>query len=331
MRRDSLPVLYAKGLGHAFTTWKALLFLLAINALLALAVARPVTKALAETLDRNPYAEKLEKGADLTFFTHFERSRPDVLGGLSAFDDAFSGGAVKTSALKGPAGTLVFLGLLNSFLAALAAGGFAGRFGASRDRASLSAFGSDCGRFAFSSVVLWAISMAALFGVYRGFTALGSLYETSELRYEWLASGLLWLRLGLALFLAGVIRSVIVFARAFMGATRNGSPFLALASGAGFVLGRLPKVLTLEVLFGATALLPLALWGLYGTTWDGRDPARLALFVALQQLVVLLRIAARVGHLGAASSWLKRAAEAARPAPEKIEVEPGSRLAQAEA
>ena len=48
--------------------------------------------------------------------------------------------------------------------------------------------------------------------------------------------------------------------------------------------------------------------------WDGTDPGEFALILGGQQLVVLLRILTRAGHLGAASAYLRRSKEAGAPA-----------------
>ena len=79
--------------------------------------------------------------------------------------------------------------------------------------------------------------------------------------------------------------------------------------GLGFVLGRPARTLALEILFGALGLLPLLVWLLVGPVWDGRELGEFALILAGQQLVVLLRILTRAGHLGAASAYLRRSKE----------------------
>lgn len=322
MKREALPILAARGFVSAFTAWKALLFLLLVNAALALAFAGPVRAALHDALDSNPMADRLLGAVDATFFTHFRRAHPDVLGDVEPLEKLAAGEAPEKNplALSGAAGSLVLFGLLSALAASVAAGGFAGRFGAERERGSLSAFGTDCGRFAFSSLVLGAVALAGIVGAYLLlFAAPGRLYAASELRYEWEATGLVLFRLVAFLVAAGSVRLAVAFARAAMGISRNGNPFLALASGAGFVLGRPGRALVLEVLFGAAALVPLGLWGAWAPVWDGADPARFALLAALQQLLVFWRIACRAAHLGAASAWMRRTAEAARPAPEKLE------------
>ena len=63
----------------------------------------------------------------------------------------------------------------------------------------------------------------------------------------------------------------------------------------------------------------LGLWLLFAPSVGGGDLRLLALLVAGQQVIVLLRITARAAHLGAASAWMRGAREASRPAPAKIE------------
>ncbi|HEX7580748.1 MAG TPA: hypothetical protein VF580_12175, partial [Thermoanaerobaculia bacterium] len=87
------------------------------------------------------------------------------------------------------------------------------------------------------------------------------------------------------------------------------NPLLALATGAGRVAGHPVKALSIEVSFGVLGLGPLVLWGMFVPVWDGADLRMLALFVLLQQLLVLWRITVRASHLGAVAAWLKRGPE----------------------
>ncbi len=329
MKRDSVLVLAARGLFSALETWKALLLLLVLNAALAAAFTHPLTSALRQTLDKSAWAERLSaKDADLhTFFMAFARTRPDVLGDLSKWDEVVTGegeerrspgrqaplsGFFRTTGMSGSA---VGFGALAALLAALFSGGFAGRFGAERDRKSLAAFGADAARLAVPSLLYGALSLAGLLAAYRWiYAAPGTLYEPDELRYEWEAVGLLLLRLGAFLLAAGYLRLVVLYARAALGqGTTN--PFAALMTGFGFVLGRPVRTLALEILFAALGVLPLLVWLFVGPVWDGKELGDFALILAGQQLVVLLRILTRAGHLGAASAYLTRSKEARASAP----------------
>jgi hypothetical protein len=324
LKRDSVLVLAARGLFSALETWKALLLLLVLNAALAAAFTHPLTSALRQTLDKSVWAERLlAKDADLhTFFMAFARTRPDVLGDLSKWDEAVTGeGDERRSPVRQPplsgffrttgiSGSAVGFGGLAALLAALFSGGFAGRFGAERERTSLAAFGTDAARLAVPSLLYGALSLAGLLAAYRWIYAVpGTLYEPDELRYEWEAVGLLLLRLGAFLVAAGYLRLVVLYARAALGqGTTN--PFAALMTGFGFVLGRPVRTLALEILFAALGVLPLLVWLFVGPVWDGKELADFALILAGQQLVVLLRILTRAGHLGAASTYLRRSKEA---------------------
>jgi len=333
MKRDSVLVLATRGLFSALETWKALLLLLVLNAALAWAFVHPLASALRQTLDRSPWADRLAAGnADLhEFFTSFARTRPDVLGDLLKWDEAVTGerqerrpsgrpaplsGFFRTSGL---AGSAVGFGALTALLAALFSGGFAGRFGAERERTSLAAFGADAARLAVPSLLLGALSLAGVLAAYRFvYAAAGTLYVPDDLRYEWEVVGLLLLRLAAFLLVAGYVRIVVLYARAALGqGTPN--PITALMRGLGFVLGRPVRTLALEILFGALGLFPLLVWLFLGPVWDGKEAGDLALILAGQQLVVLLRILVRAGNLGAASAYLKRSKEAApSPAPAPV-------------
>lgn len=329
MKRDSVLVLAARGLLSALQTWKAILLFLVLNAALAAAFTHPLTSALRQTLDKSLWAERLlAKDADLhTFFTAFTRTRPDVLGDLSKWDEVVTGEGEERRSPSRPAplsgffrttgisGSLVGFGGLTALLAALFSGGFAGRFGAERERTSLSAFGADAARLAVPSLLYGALSLAGILAAYRWiYAAPGTLYEPDELRYEWEAVGLLLLRLGAFLVAAGYLRLVVLYARAALGQGIT-NPFAALMTGFGFVLGRPVRTLALEILFAALGVLPLLLWLFVGPVWNGRELADFALILAGQQLVVLLRILTRAGHLGAASAYLKRSKEDRASAP----------------
>ncbi|MCM3877527.1 MAG: hypothetical protein NEA02_14065 [Thermoanaerobaculia bacterium] len=329
MRRDSVLVLATRGLVSALETWKAVLLFLLLNAVLAAAFLHPLASALHTTLDKSPWADRLgASDADLhTFFSAFTRTRPDVLGDLEKWDEAVTGErdergpSGKTAPLSGFFGTTGLSGsavayaALAALLAALFSGGFAGRFGAERDRADLSAFGADAARFAVPSLLFGALSLAGILAAYRWvYAAPGTLYEPDELRYEWEATGLLLLRLGAFLLVAGYLRLVVVYARAAMGQGAT-NPFAALMSALGFVLRRPARTLAIEIAFGVLGVLPLAAWAFLGPVWNGVKLGDFALILAGQQLVVALRILTRVGHLGAASAYLKRSREPVSPAP----------------
>jgi hypothetical protein len=325
VRRDGLSVLVLRGFLSSLRTWKALLFALALNAALAFAAVRPVGVALHETLDRSPWADVLLKSADATFFVHFTRQHPDVLGDVAKAEDFVTGvspsrRAGETTVAKllpkgGAMTSLLAFGMLNLALAALLAGGFAGRFGASKERTSLSAFGADCGKYALSSLLLGVLSFGLILAAWRWlYVGAGRLYDPDDFRYEWQAVLLMLLRLGLFLVVAGTARTLAGFARASMGLAGSANVLSALGQAIGTVLRRPAKALALELLCGTAALAPLVVWGLVGPTWDGINAPRFFLILAAQQLVVFLRITARAAHLGAATAWLDRARDAA-PAP----------------
>lgn len=311
MRRDALVILFARGWGSAFGAWKALLVALGLNVVLAVVLAQPVASALHGALDRSTFANRLLKGDVVTFHDHFARSRPGTLGDMSGWDTLATGGDPRGHDFlraEGAAGAILWTGLAMALLTSLLAAGFAGRFGDDAGRGSLSLFAADVGRYGLSSLALGVLSFAGIVAAYRYvYVASGDLYAAEELRYEWEAILLQLLRLVLFLVVAGLVRLVVLYARASMGNAKSANPFRALARGAGFVARRPARTMALEILFGGVAVLPLLAWLAWGPSWDGADPARLALLLLGQQLVVFFRIAARVAHLGAASSFLKRA------------------------
>jgi hypothetical protein len=322
VRGDALPVLWARGLLSAARTWKALLLALALNVALALVVTAPLASRLHDLLDERPTAAPLAKGRDLVLEAHLLRAEPGLLGDQVRLDALGRGSLplAQLPRLSGPLAGLLAAGLLHAALSGLLAGGFAGRFASERDRGSLSAFLSDVVRLGLPSLLLGLLGLAGILGAFYVFVELPRAATLSpDLRWDWERTGLSLLRLGAFLLAAGAVRAVVAQSRAALGLSRSVNPLAALGAGLGFVLGRPVKALLLEAAFGATALLPLALWLLLAPSFRGGDLRLLAALVAGQQVVVLLRIVARTAHLGAASAWMRGAREASRPAPAKIE------------
>ena len=322
MKGDVLPLLFVRGVAAAVTTWKALLLALFLNAALALVVTAPLASRLHDLLDARPASEGLSKGWDLVLGAHLLRSEPGLLGDRDRLDTLERGTLplAELPLLSGPLAGLFAAGLLHAALSALLAGGFAGRFAAERERGSLAAFLADSVRLGLPSLLLGALGLSAILGAFHLFVELPREATLSpDLRWDWERTGLSLLRLFAFLGAAGAVRAVVAQSRAALALAKTANPFLALASGLGFALGRPVKALLLEAAFGVTALLPLALWLLLAPSWSGGDLRLLALLVAGQQSVVLLRLLARTAHLGAATAWMRGARESSRPAPAKIE------------
>ena len=322
MKGEALPVLWARGLLSSARVWKALLLALALNAGLALVVTAPLASRLHDLFDERPTAAPLAKGRDLVLEAHLLRAEPGLLGEGDRLDALARGELplAELPLLSGPLAGLLTAGLLHAVLSGLLAGGLAGRLAADRDRGSLSAFFSDVVRLGLPSLFLGLLGLAGILGAFWVFVELPRAATLSpDLRWDWERTGLSLLRLGAFLLAAGAIRAVVAQSRAALGLSRSVNPLSALGAGLGFVLGRPVRALLLEVAFGVTALLPLALWLLFAPSFRGGDLRLLAALVAGQQVVVLLRIASRAAHLGAASAWMRGAREASRPAPAKIE------------
>lgn len=322
MRGETLPLLWLRGLAAAAAAWKALLLALFLNAALAVVVTAPLASRLHDVLDARPAADGLAKGWDLVLGAHLLRSEPGLLGDRERLE-ALERGTLPladVSRLSGPLAGLLAAGLLHAALSALLAGGFAGRFAADRERGSLSAFLSDAVRLGLPSLLVGLLGLAAILAAFLLFVELPREATLSpDLRWDWERTGLSLLRLLTFLVATGAVRAVVAQSRAALGIAKSANPFLALASGLGFVLGRPVKALLLEAAFGVTAVLPLAAWLLLAPSWGGGGGRLFALLVAGQQVVVLLRALARTAHLGAATAWMRGTRETTRPAPAKIE------------
>ncbi|MBL8113919.1 MAG: hypothetical protein JNK60_13645 [Acidobacteria bacterium] len=319
MTRTSLLYALLRGFVASARTWKALLVALFVNGLIATVAVAPLAASLHESLDRLPGAGS---ESPVLLFLAFQRHDPGVFGPWDRWQDLLTGGEVDGSffSMPGAAGSLLWVGLLSVLVNGLLAGGFAGRVSGTRDRSSLAAFGADCGKFAATSLVFTCVSLAGLLGAYViAFQLPGRLYDPAARQYEWEHVLLLLARLAAFLVVAGIVRLVVLYARATTGLSRKGNPFVSLYSAATFVLSRPLATLTLDVLIGLLGLVPLGAWLLFAPEWDGRSPAGFALSFAVLQASVLLRIFVRVAHLGAAATYLRGATEKARPAPDLIE------------
>lgn len=307
IRSDALLVLVARGFVRAATAWKEVLLLLAVNLLLALALARPAALPLQAVLDPLPNAGPLVRGGETTFAEHLLRSHPDLFGDPRSLAKLASGEGDPSDLLRGFGGTLVALGLLNALVASFFAGGLAARF-AEGKVGDLGSFLSAAARVAPSSLVLSVLSAAGIGGAFWGLFLFPAKWTSpGSLTFEWETVGLALLRLSAFLVAAGLVRMAVLAARAAMAESGARNPLLALATGAGRVVAHPVKALALEASFGFLGLFPLLLWGLFVPTWDGSDPKGWALFFASQQLLVLWRIAVRASHLGAVGAWMRKA------------------------
>jgi len=59
VKRDTLPLLWARGLVAALAPWKAILLALLLNAALAIVVTAPLASRLHDVLDARPAADGL--------------------------------------------------------------------------------------------------------------------------------------------------------------------------------------------------------------------------------------------------------------------------------
>ena len=290
-----------RGTALAAGTAPALALSFAITAAAASVAAAPAAASLHAALDRLPGAASLAGTRDVPFFFHLGLARPALAG-----DDPFGRDAFPASALRqeGALGSLLVLAIANTALASVFAGGLAARFASEKGRASLPAFASDAVRFAPASLLLGALSLSLVLGLFHLLVTLpGRLLSQASPRYEW-ESVLPRLLLGALFVLAAVlVRSTTLAARGAMGLSASTNPLSALGTGLGVVVRRPGAALLLESVFALAALLPAALWFTLGPSlpgWQGR-----LLDLLGQQGVLFLALAARAAHLGALQSLVR--------------------------
>lgn len=294
-----------RGASLASSVAPALVASLVLSAAIASAAASPTAASLHAALDRLPGAASLATSRDAALAVHLALARP-ALAGATPWAVGGAGGALLQ---EGALGSLLALALASAAVSSVLAGGFASRLASRDGRRSLPDFAADAVRFAPSSLLLGALSLGLLLGLFRLLVMLPARFAAEiSFRYEWEAV-LLRAGGGILFLVAGALaRSAILAARGAMGTSGRANPVAALWKGLNLVVGRPGTVLSLEALFALAAILPPLLWAAFSPTLPGWQGPLVD--VLGQEVVLFLSVGSRVAHLGALQS-LAPAAETA--------------------
>lgn len=294
--------------GQVLARPRQLLAFWLLNLVIAAVLTVPLAGVLSETLDTNLYGEEMAEGPSWRWFDTVDRTRPEVLGDLSAVEALFGAeglGLEELGKLSGVPLALLAAGLVVFWLNTLLHLGWLSTLAGGRGDARGGLL-ACAGRFAIPGSLLALGSLAAYAGVYAlVFRGGGRLLEplSAGTENEWVALALLWTRLALTLLALLGVKLTSDLAKSWM-VQRDSRNLLRAVPAALGVLGRhgLRYVLG-YLLVGAVALGAVALWwslpdlgavtGGLPQTWLG-----LLLVFLLHQVFLVLRIALRLWHLG---------------------------------
>ena len=309
MKPGSALAAAIRGIALASGTAPALALSFAITAAIASAAATPASASLHAALDRLPGAASLATTRGTPFFFHLSLARPALAGEEPFGHGTFPGNLLRQ---EGALGGFLALALLNAAFVSVVSGGLAARFASDRGRGNLPAFASDALRFAPASLLLGALSLSLLLGLYHLLVTLPErLLAEMSLRYEWEAvlprvfGGILFLLAG------ALVRSVLLATRGAMALSGRPNPLPALGTGLGLVVRRPGTALLLEALFALAAILPPALWLAFAPTLPGWQGNLLDLLG--QQGALFLALASRAAHLGALQTLARGSAALRSP------------------
>ncbi|MGH9510330.1 MAG: hypothetical protein ACRD2Q_09560 [Terriglobales bacterium] len=271
-------------------TWRAqwMVFLFfGCHLLLAAAVAAPMHSAIADHVGRSAVGEELARGFSAAWLTEFQIA-------YEAFLKSFSIAVVYAG--------ILFLAL-NTVLSAGAYEVLAGGEGA-----RLHAFGRGVGKY-FTRFARLALIASALY-----FTAFWIWNDLAVQQLErWFEDSTreAWhFRLNLvrvALLFASVmlVNLLVEYARADMVVRQRESILATLGQAAGFVLRRLPSVLTMYLALGSLTTLAIAGYAAFARYFPQDRPAAILLWFLVAQLLFWLRWLFRLSSWGAALEYYR--------------------------
>lgn len=309
-----LPALALRGLRGAAARPGAVLLLLLLNLAVATVLVVPAGSLLSAELDHNLYGERMETGASWRWFHTVERQHPRAVGDYGAWTALFTAEGVGWKDLRGLSGPPALVALAALLLFLLHGPLHLGYLVAVRrtertsERATAAVMTEQAVRLAPAGLLLALLAAAGYAAAYLlGYTALARpLVRLAEVwgSERWHVA-FIFLRLALTGLLFLLVKSYVDLAKAILAertVDAGGNRHLPAAlAGAGRHLAGIGGVacVLLVAVFAGLLLAASAGWWflsrpLIPETWLGL----LILFV-LHQLFVALRIALRLGQLGA--------------------------------
>lgn len=279
-----------------------------VNLVVAAVLTVPLAAVLSHHLDRNLHGEVLARGPSWSWLDTVDRLHPELLGDLSAIEALFGPegvGIEELGRLSGAPLTVVAAGLVVLWLNTLLHLGWLSTLAGGRGNARGGLLASTA-RFALPGTGLWLGALLAYGTAYAlvyvgGGAAMEPLSRAPE--NEWLALGLLWLRLAVTLLALLGVKLAFDLAKAWLVQRDRGNVLRAAIAGVAELWRNGVRYVAAYVLVGAVAALAVAFWwwlpdlgaltGGLPRSWPG-----LLLVFLLHQVFLVVRIGLRLWHLG---------------------------------
>jgi hypothetical protein len=286
---------------HAAWRNKAVVSLFfACNLLLAAAVAAPMHSAIADHVGHSMMANELARGFSAPWLIEFQLAYAHFLKGFS---------------IAIVYGGILFL-LLNTVLSA---GAFEVFSRAERSQSegegpagslgwSMHAFGRGIGRFwgrflrltAIASVFYYVLFWfwASRVGQFDRWLFRDSVHEAPHFYVE-------WLRWALLFFCCFVVNAMVDYARAALVAHPDGSTLAAIGDGAGFVAGRLGRVMAIYSGLGLLSALAVLAYAAFARFFPQSSVITVFTWFVVAQILLWMRWLLRLGSWGAAVAYYR--------------------------
>jgi len=298
------------GLSAAWRNKAVVSLFFACNLLLAAAVAAPMHSAIADHLGNSMMANELARGFSASWLTEFQLA-------YSGFLKGFSTAIVY--------GGILFL-VLNAVLSAGTFGVFSQPAPEDGGPGSMHAFGRGLGRFWGRFLRLTAIASVfyyVLFWFWAGRAAQFNRWLFRDSVREAPHFYLEWLRWGLLFFCCFVVNAIVDYARAALVAHPDRSTLAALGDGAGFVAGRLGRVMAIYLALGVLAAAAVLAYAAFARFFPQSSVITVFMWFVVAQILLWLRWLLRLGSWAAAVGYYRACAgEAAVPGGEPVKVTP---------
>jgi len=298
------------GLCAAWRNKAVVALFFACNLLLAAAVAAPMHSAIADHLGHSMMANELARGFSASWLTEFQLA-------YSGFLKGFSTAIVY--------GGILFL-VLNAVLSAGTFGVFSQPAPEDGGPGSMHAFGRGLGRFWGRFLRLTAIASVfyyVLFWFWAGRAAQFNRWLFRDSVREAPHFYLEWLRWGLLFFCCFVVNAIVDYARAALVAHPERSTLAALGDGAGFVAGRLGRVMAIYFALGVLAAAAVLAYAAFARFFPQSSVVTVFIWFVVAEILLWVRWLLRLGSWGAAVEYYcAGAVEAAAPGADSFSVAP---------
>lgn len=306
--RHGIPSALVRAAGQVASRPRQLVAFWLLNLVTAAVLTVPAAAVLSQNLDRNLYGDRMAQGPSWSWLDTVDRRHPGLLGDLSAVEALFGPegvGPEELGALTGLPLAVVAAGLAVFWLNTLLHLGWLSTLAGGRGSARGGLL-SGAARFALPGTALSLGALAVYVAVYAliyvgGGATAQPLSRAPE--NEWVALGLLWLRLALTLAAFLGVKLAFDLAKSWMVQRDRGNPLRAALAGAAELWRNGVRYAVAYLLVGAVAAALVALWWWLpdlGTITGGLPQGWVGLLVVflLHQVFLLARIALRLWHLG---------------------------------